>query len=150
MAPGHVGGLGLGIQFSALIRHLTTAVPAGYAADISGVSTTTLQIGATIGVAAFGTLYLSLTAQEGTGPATHAFAITTAAFAVVALLATATAALTTRQDPHRGNPVTATREPNLAKTGNTRNNASFALVLTGLSIREVCGLADGGQPAEPL
>jgi hypothetical protein len=93
------GGLGLGIQFSALIRHLTTAVPAEYAADISGVSTTALQIGAAIGVAAFGTLYLSMASRAGTGPATHAFAITTAAFAVVALTATATAALATRQAP---------------------------------------------------
>jgi MFS family permease len=94
-----VGGLGLGIQFSALIRHLTTAVPAEYAADISGVSTTALQIGAAIGVAAFGALYLSLTVHAGAGPATHAFAIITAAFAVVALLATATAALTTWRAP---------------------------------------------------
>jgi hypothetical protein len=58
------GALGLGIQFSALIRHLTTAVPAEYAADISGVSTTALQVGAAIGVAAFGTLYLSLIARR--------------------------------------------------------------------------------------
>jgi MFS family permease len=94
-----VGGLGLGIQFSALIRHLTTSVAAEYAADISGVTTTTLQIGAAIGVAAFGTLYLSLTSRAGAGPATHAFAITTAAFAVVTLLATGAAALTTRQAP---------------------------------------------------
>ncbi|HEY5018983.1 MAG TPA: MFS transporter [Streptosporangiaceae bacterium] len=94
-----VGGLGLGIQFSALIRHLTTSVAAEYAADISGVTTTTLQIGAAIGVAAFGTLYLSLTSRAGAGPATHAFTITTAAFAVVALLATGAAARTTRQAP---------------------------------------------------
>jgi MFS family permease len=93
------GGLGLGIQFSALIRHLTTAVPPVYAADISGVSTTTLQVGAAIGVAAFGTLYLSLTSHQGAAPATHAFAITTAAFAVAALTATATAVLATRQVP---------------------------------------------------
>ena len=103
------GGLGLGIQFSALIRHLTTAVPAEYAADISGVSTTALQIGAATGVAAFGTLYLSLTSRGGAEPATHAFAFTTAAFAVVALLATATAALATRQAPHQRNPVTGSR-----------------------------------------
>jgi predicted MFS family arabinose efflux permease len=111
------GGLGLGIQFSALIRHLTTAVPAEYAADISGVSTTALQIGAAISVAAFGTLYLSLTSRDGVGPATHAFAITTAALAVVALLATATAALTTWQVPHQRNPVTTAHEPNLEKPG---------------------------------
>ncbi len=51
-------------------------------------------------MAAFGTLYLCLTSRDGVGPATHAFAITTAAFAEVALLATATAALTTRQGPY--------------------------------------------------
>jgi MFS family permease len=86
-----IGGLGLGIQFSALIRHLTNAVPAEYAPDISGVSTTTMQIGGAISVAAFGTLYLSLTTPTDTTHATHAFAVTTAALAVVALLSAATA-----------------------------------------------------------
>jgi MFS family permease len=77
------GGLGLGIQFSALIAHLSNAVPPRYAPDISGVSTTLIQIGGTVGVAAFGTLYLGL----ATGDATHAFAIVTAALAAAALLA---------------------------------------------------------------
>jgi hypothetical protein len=124
------GGLGLGIQFSALIKHLTTAVPAEYAADISGVSTTALQIGAAIGVAAFGTLYLSLTTRDGAGPATHAFAITTAAFAVVALLATATAALTTRQalPPKSRNCEPRTEPGETGNSVNTRNDASFASV----------------------
>lgn len=85
-----IGGLGLGIQFSALIGHLTTVVPPEYAADISGVSTTGLQIGGALGVAALGTLYLSLT-PTGAADATHAFAIITAAFAAIALLATAMA-----------------------------------------------------------
>jgi hypothetical protein len=83
-----LGGLGLGIQFSALIAHLTNVVPAEYAPDISGVSTTTLQIGAAIGVAAFATMYLGLDARAGGGHATPAFAWTTAALAAVALLAT--------------------------------------------------------------
>lgn len=85
-----LGGLGLGIQFSALIAHLINTVPPEYAPDISGVSTTTLQIGGALGVAALGTLYLSLTSHAAIANATHAFAITTAAFAAVALLATAT------------------------------------------------------------
>jgi EmrB/QacA subfamily drug resistance transporter len=91
-----VGGLGLGIQFSALIAHLTKAVPTGYAPDLSGVSTTAIQIGGAVGVAAFGTLYLSLTSHTGAAHATHAFALTTAAFAVVALLATGAAHRATR------------------------------------------------------
>jgi MFS family permease len=92
-----VGGLGLGVQFSALIAHLTETVPNEYAPDISGVSTTAIQVGGAIGVAAFGTLYLSLNANPAIHEATHAFAITTAAFAAIALLATATAYRSTHQ-----------------------------------------------------
>jgi MFS family permease len=93
------GGLGLGIQFSALLAHLTNAVPAEYAPDISGVSTTTLQIGGALGVAALGTLYLSLAAHQGPGHATHAFAVTTAAFAGIVLAATFSARRATRPAP---------------------------------------------------
>jgi len=82
-----VGGLGLGVQFSGLIAHLSNAVPRRYAPDISGVSTTLMQIGGTVGVAAFGTLYFALAASG----ATHAFAVVTAVFAAVALLAAAAA-----------------------------------------------------------
>jgi hypothetical protein len=64
---------------------------------ISGVSTTAIQVGGAIGVAAFGTLYFSLNASSGIHQATHAFAVTTAAFAVIALLATATAYRSTHQ-----------------------------------------------------
>ncbi len=96
-----VGGLGLGIQFSALIAHLTNAVPPEYAPDISGVSTTTLQIGGAVGVATFGTLYLSLTSHAGTGHGTHAFAVTVAAFAATATAYRSTHAPTpTTEDPN--------------------------------------------------
>jgi MFS family permease len=84
------GGLGLGLNFSAVIAHLTTAVPPGYAPDISGVASTTAAIGGTLGVAAFGTLYLGLL-HAGSVHATHAFAIVTATFAAAALLATVAA-----------------------------------------------------------
>jgi predicted MFS family arabinose efflux permease len=84
------GGLGLGIQFSSLVAHLTNAVPSRFAADISGVSTTTSQIGGALGVAAFGTLYLSL-AGGGAAHASHAFAVVAGAFATVAALAAVTA-----------------------------------------------------------
>jgi len=90
-----VGGLGLGVNFSAIIAHISTAVPPGYAADVSGVSSTTAAIGGTLGVAAFATLYLGL-GPTGTGPATHAFAIVTAAFTAAALLAALAARRATR------------------------------------------------------
>jgi hypothetical protein len=83
------GGLGLGIQFGAMIGLLTGAVSTRYASDISGVTTTTMQIAgavgiAAVGIAAFGTAYLSLASD---GAATHAFAVVTAAFAAIAVLA---------------------------------------------------------------
>lgn len=81
-----IGGFGLGIQFSSLIGHLSNSVPSGYAADISGVGSTASQIGGALGVAGFGTLYLSY-AHTSTTQATHAFAVTTAAFAFAAAFA---------------------------------------------------------------
>jgi hypothetical protein len=81
------GGFGLGIQFSGLLAHVTASVPSKYAADVSGVTTTTTQIGGALGVAAFGTLFLSLS-HVG---ATHAFALVSAGFAAVAAGAAATA-----------------------------------------------------------
>ena len=89
-----VGGLGLGVQFSTLIAHLTATVPAHYTADISGVSTTIMQISGAVSIAVFGTLYLGLTAH-----ATTAFGATTAAFAVAALTATLAAHRATRPVP---------------------------------------------------
>lgn len=90
------GGLGLGIQFSTMITHLTTVVPADYAPDISGVSTTTMQIGGAIGVAAFGTLYFGVDDHPGAAHATHAFALTSAALTGIAMLAAIAAYYTIR------------------------------------------------------
>jgi len=91
-----VGGLGLGTGFNTLIAHLTSAVPSRYSPNISGVSTTTLQIGGAIGVAAFGTVYLGLASHVGAAQATDAFAITALALAGTSLIAAASAYLATR------------------------------------------------------
>jgi MFS family permease len=90
-----LGGLGLGTGFATLIAHLTNAVPAEYAPDISGVTTTSLQIGGTLGVAAFGSLYLGL-ASAGHQSPSHSFAITTLALGAMALIAAALAHHATR------------------------------------------------------
>lgn len=57
------GGFGLGVGFTTLLNHLTNAVDPQHAPDISGVSTTTLQIGGALGVAAFGSIYFALAPQ---------------------------------------------------------------------------------------
>jgi hypothetical protein len=91
-----LGGLGLGTGFATLIGHLTDAVPGRYAPDISGVATTTLQIGGAIGVAGFGSIYLALASHPGPVLASHAFAVTSLALGGTAVLAAAAAYLATR------------------------------------------------------
>lgn len=81
------GGFGLGTGFSALVTHLTTAVPARFAADLSGVFTTVSQIAGVVGVAGYGTVYFGLAPAPGPRPAMHAFAAVTLACAATALLA---------------------------------------------------------------
>jgi MFS family permease len=83
-----IGGLGLGIQFSAMLTHLTGTVAPRHAPDISGLFTTVMQVAGAVGVAAFGSAYLSM---AGAGDAGHAFAVVTGGFALVALLAAAMA-----------------------------------------------------------
>jgi MFS family permease len=94
-----IGGFGLGTGFSSLIGHITNSVPTRYAPDISGVHTTILQVTGVLGIATFGTLYLALgTAGHQEVPvAVHAFDVTTAGLAAVALVAAVTAFLSTHQ-----------------------------------------------------
>lgn len=95
------GGFGLGIQFSTLVGHLTGAVPARYAPDISGTSTMTLLLGGATGVALYGTLYLTLHSGPGTAVADHAFAVTTLVLGAAALLSASCAYLATHLPAHR-------------------------------------------------
>jgi predicted MFS family arabinose efflux permease len=77
-----VGGLGLGMGFTAQLGRLTSALPARYAPDVSGLVNTTAQLSGVVGVATFGTLYLALADRPG-----HAFTVVMAAFAATALVA---------------------------------------------------------------
>lgn len=85
------GGLGLGLQFAAQMARLTGAVEPRHAPDISGVSTTMMQIGGAVAVAGFGGLYHALAGRPGA--AGHAFGVVTAALAGTALLSALAAAL---------------------------------------------------------
>lgn len=86
-----LGGLGLGLNFSALIVHLANATPLAQASDISGLITTTAPVGGAVGVATLGSLYLAWTLPVAGLGAARAFAWTcffmAAAAAVAALLA---------------------------------------------------------------
>jgi hypothetical protein len=54
-------GVGMGVAFSPLMTHILVAVPPTSAADASGLVTTTMQLGQVVGVAVFGSLFLTLT-----------------------------------------------------------------------------------------
>jgi MFS family permease len=59
-------GAGAGVTMS-LLTHALVHVPQSLAADASGVLTTTMQLGQLIGVAGFGTVFLTLAAPPGSG-----------------------------------------------------------------------------------
>ncbi|MGX1885822.1 MFS transporter [Streptomyces sp. NPDC055287] len=80
-----IGGIGYGAAFSGTLAHLTESVEVRYAPDVSGLFNTTLQIGGTLGVAVFGTLYLDL--AERSGSPQHAFGATSAVLAAVSAVA---------------------------------------------------------------
>jgi MFS family permease len=68
------GSLALG--FSPLVAHSLLHVPVTEAADASGLLTTTLQLGQAIGVATFGSLFLTLVAHPAAHASGHALAVT--------------------------------------------------------------------------
>jgi hypothetical protein len=72
-------GAALGLGYSPLVTHSLARVPLADASDASGLLTTTLQLGQVIGVAVFGSLFLSLAArpgQLGLPGSAHAIAVT--------------------------------------------------------------------------
>jgi len=63
-------GLGFGSSFSPLLTLALTHVAPADAADASGLLTTVTQLAQVVGVATFGSLYLSLAASHPSGPVT--------------------------------------------------------------------------------
>lgn len=80
-----IGGVGYGAAFSGTLAHLTESVEARYAPDVSGLFNTVLQVGGTLGVAVFGTVYLDLAARSGAPQ--DAFGVTNAAMAALSVAA---------------------------------------------------------------
>ena len=85
-----VTGVALALGFSPLVTHALVRVPRRQAADASGLLTTTIQLGQAVGVATFGSLFLTLDAGRGAAASAvsgHALAGTMSWLAVVMLLA---------------------------------------------------------------
>ncbi len=84
-----VTGAALALGFSPLVTHALVRVPLRHAADASGLLTTTIQLGQAVGVATFGSLFLTLDTDRGTAtPAVsgHALAVTMSWLAAAMLL----------------------------------------------------------------
>jgi hypothetical protein len=85
-----VTGAAVALGFSPLVTHALVRVPLRHAADASGLLTTTIQLGQAIGVATFGSLFLTLaTGRTGSVPdvSGHALAATMTWLAATMLLA---------------------------------------------------------------
>ena len=103
-----VPGGALALGFSPLVTHSLVHVPVTAAADASGLLTTAIQLGQAVGVAVFGSLFLTLDARGGPGPGVsgHAIAVTldwvavATAFGVLAAVPPTRTALAAR----RGSP----------------------------------------------
>jgi MFS family permease len=78
-------GAGLALGFSPLVTHSLMRVPVTEAADASGLLTTTLQLGQAVGVATFGSVFLTLAGHSGVHASGHAVAVTM--YCVAAVLA---------------------------------------------------------------
>jgi MFS family permease len=143
-----VGGLGLGTQFATLMGHIMGAVPARFAPDISGVTSTTTQVGGALGVAGFGSLYLALAATPGAAHAGHAFGLTSLAFAAAAALATVGAYLATHVSDDDGPRPQAAKPRHSGDLMPTASQGSKSVVLVVRGERGGYALA-GARPRAP-
>lgn len=78
-------GAGLGFAFSPTLTLALGKVAPQDAADASGLLATVTQLGQLLGVATLGTLFLNRLDLSGPHPSAHAYAVTSAALAAVAL-----------------------------------------------------------------
>ena len=81
-----VYGIGFGAAFSPLVTQALVHVPRSEAADASGLLTTTIQLSQVIGVAVFGSLFLSLAAHPRPHASAAAFSTVEVWLAAVTLL----------------------------------------------------------------
>jgi predicted MFS family arabinose efflux permease len=89
-------GASMGAAFSPLLTNALVRVPLTEAADASGLLTTTVQLGQVIGVAVFGSLFLTLAEHGGSHPSASALGSTLTALAILLALGVVAAAGLTR------------------------------------------------------
>jgi EmrB/QacA subfamily drug resistance transporter len=91
-----VFGASMGAAFSPLLTNALVRVPVAEAADASGLLTTTVQLGQVLGVAVFGSLFLTLAGHPGPHPSASALTETLIWLAVILTLGVLAAVVLTR------------------------------------------------------
>jgi hypothetical protein len=91
-----VGGLGLGVGINSMLARIASAVPPRFAADISGVHSTVLQVAGVLGVAVFGAVWFAVVPGPGPAASAHGFAIVALVLAGTAALASLAASMSNR------------------------------------------------------
>jgi MFS family permease len=89
-------GVGMGSAFSPLLTNALVHVPLTEAADASGLLTTVVQLGQVVGVAVFGSLFLSLATQAGPHPSATALGSALIWMSILVVLGVFAAILLTR------------------------------------------------------
>jgi hypothetical protein len=74
-------GIGFGYAYSPILTVVLRHVAPVHAPDASGLLVTMVQLGQVVGIATFGTLFLSLVDPADPHPTAHAIAVTGAALA---------------------------------------------------------------------
>ncbi|WP_280271516.1 MFS transporter [Nocardia wallacei] len=90
-----VTGLGFGIAFSPLMTRALSKVPPALASDASGILVTSVQLGIVVGIAGFGSLFLSQAGATALSAA-HAVGLTAVAEGITVLVASVLAARAVR------------------------------------------------------
>jgi EmrB/QacA subfamily drug resistance transporter len=90
-------GLSMGPAFGSLMAHSLTHVPLARAADVSGLLTTALQLGQVVGVATFGSVFLTI----ATTSSAHAITTTMTGAAVLLLVGAGFAVVLARASVRR-------------------------------------------------
>ncbi|MFB8007764.1 MFS transporter [Nocardia sp. NPDC056000] len=88
-------GIGFGLSFSPLMARTTARIPLALAADASGILVTNVQLGIVVGIASFGSIFLSLAGTTALS-ASHAVGATAIVEGVTVLVAAALAARAAR------------------------------------------------------
>lgn len=91
-----IAGVGFGVAFSPLVTHALVHVPLAKAADASGILTTVLQLSQVVGVAVFGTIFLSGVGDGGRLASAQAVNATLTWMAVLMAAGALTGVLLTR------------------------------------------------------